>query len=52
MIIVKIDAGLGNQMLEYCFLKELGDELEDIRVKADMDRWIYKKYTCRKKMFV
>ncbi len=44
MIIVKIDAGLGNQMLEYCFLKELKDELKGCTVKADMDRWIYKKY--------
>ena len=44
MIIVKIDAGLGNQMLEYCFMKQLQDELKNCVIKADMDRWIYKKY--------
>lgn len=44
MIIVKIDAGLGNQMLEYCFLRQLKDELPQCTVKADMDRWIYKRY--------
>ncbi len=44
MIIVKIDAGLGNQMLEYCFYRELTDELKGCSVKADMDRWIYEKY--------
>ncbi len=44
MIIVKIDAGMGNQMLEYCFLKELKDKLPLCVIKADMDRWIYKKY--------
>lgn len=44
MIIVKIDAGLGNQMLEYCFFMQLKDELKDCVIKADMDRWIYEKY--------
>ncbi len=44
MIIVKIDAGLGNQMLEYCFLRQLKDELPRCIIKADMDRWIYKRY--------
>lgn len=44
MIIVKIDAGLGNQMLEYCFYRQLKDELKQCTVKVDMDRWIYKKY--------
>ena len=44
MIIVKIDAGLGNQMLEYCFYKQLKDELPQCIIKADMDRWIYKRY--------
>ncbi len=44
MIIVKIDAGLGNQMLEYCFMKQLTDELPECVIKTDMDRWIYKKY--------
>ncbi len=44
MLIVKIDAGLGNQMLEYCFYRQLKDELTDCVVKADMDRWIYEKY--------
>ena len=44
MIIVKIDAGMGNQMLEYCFYKQLKDELPGCVIKADMDRWIYKKY--------
>lgn len=44
MIIVKIDAGMGNQMLEYCFLRQLKDELPGCVIKADMDRWIYKKY--------
>ncbi len=44
MIIVKIDAGMGNQMLEYCFFKQLKDQLPECVIKADMDRWIYKKY--------
>ena len=44
MIIVKIDAGMGNQMLEYCFFRQLKDELKGCIIKVDMDRWIYKKY--------
>ncbi len=44
MIIVKMDAGLGNQMLEHCFYRKLKDDYPDIDIKVDLDRYILEKY--------
>ncbi len=44
MIIVKMDAGLGNQMLEHCFYRKLKDEYPGLEIKVDLDRYILKKY--------
>lgn len=44
MIIVKFHGGLGNQMYQYAFYRELKRKYPDVNIKADLDRYIYEKY--------
>lgn len=44
MIIIKFHGGLGNQMYQYCFYQYIKKELPNAKVKADLDRYIFKRY--------
>ena len=44
MIIIKFHGGLGNQMYQYCFYKYVKENFPNKKVKADLDRYIFKKY--------
>lgn len=44
MLFVKFQGGLGNQMYQYAFYFHLKEKYPEIEVKADLDRYLYKKY--------
>lgn len=43
MLIVKFHGGLGNQMYQYAFYKNIQKKFPELTIKADLDRYIYKK---------